>query len=583
MKISMTEQAMRVLSTHQQSELSKEGAKKSGDSPHTTSRKLPASDRSDGREQVEATSDGKQRERSAGGTGEGAGTHDSRGETWNPTLLQSLSGDQLQELALEVTGTFPEWLDGVYLRNGPGLFEVGVQELKHLFDGHAVLVKFRLHSGRVWTSHRFVDSDCYRAARTGRMLARMFGAAVKQPNWRSWVAAVLGMHTGTVVVDNPNLCLARVGGVTLATGMTVAGTYEVDVATLATQKFRYEDELEGEWTCTQPMDMGNGEMVGVAIQMGVDYVVYSVRADAPRTRHIIARVPAAHTETNMAAWIPTFAVTPNYILLVEVPFYIDLVAVRPMGRMPEPLIGDWRPQEGTRLHLVRRSDGFVTTCRAPVFFATGFVNAFDAAGGRFVADMQVYDGPDVLKRLELDSLRALHGRDAPDLPAARLVRLSIPVDGQGEVQSATISPDTPVGTFLSRPIINPLVAQKPYRFTYGSVCTTRPRQLPNALSKIDIQNREALVWSEEGSQPGEPIFVPRPGARTEDDGVLLSVVASVSGSAYLLALDGHTFAEMGRALCPHALPFGFHSTFIPGSEIPVLTFGDVTATPREQL
>ena len=32
------------------------------------------------------------------------------------------------------------------------------------------------------------------------------------------------------------------------------------------------------------------------------------------------------------------------------------------------------------------------------------------------------------------------------------------------------------------------------------------------------------IWQEDGTYPGEPIFVPRPGGSKEDDGLLLSVV-----------------------------------------------------------
>ena len=39
-----------------------------------------------------------------------------------------------------------------------------------------------------------------------------------------------------------------------------------------------------------------------------------------------------------------------------------------------------------------------------------------------------------------------------------------------------------------------------------------------------MQSGQHQVWQEEGTWPGEPIFVPRPGATREDDGVLLSVV-----------------------------------------------------------
>ena len=62
-------------------------------------------------------------------------------------------------------------------------------------------------------------------------------------------------------------------------------------------------------------------------------------------------------------------------------------------------------------------------------------------------------------------------------------------------------------------------------------------------------------------------MVPRQGAddnAEEDDGVILSVVTGRDGRTFLLCLDAHTFAELGRARLPEGfnIPYGFHGTFV---------------------
>lgn len=96
------------------------------------------------------------------------------------------------------------------------------------------------------------------------------------------------------------------------------------------------------------------------------------------------------------------------------------------------------------------------------------------------------------------------------------------------------------------------------------------------------------VWEQAGFYPSEPVFVPSPNAMEEDDGVILSVVITpntvsrflpfliqVGGSVltspkcdlfqdrstFLLVLDAKTFEELGRAMVPVNIPYGFHGTF----------------------
>ncbi len=64
------------------------------------------------------------------------------------------------------------------------------------------------------------------------------------------------------------------------------------------------------------------------------------------------------------------------------------------------------------------------------------------------------------------------------------------------------------------------------------------------------------VWQEEGTYPGEPIFVPRPGGSQEDDGLLLSVVLagqSCVNAWYHLSRDTRVCYRLSRVTCCYQL------------------------------
>lgn len=60
------------------------------------------------------------------------------------------AAELVEEIELQVQGEVPKWLDGMYIRNGPGDYE----KMKHLFDGYAMLAKTRFDNGRVFFSNR---------------------------------------------------------------------------------------------------------------------------------------------------------------------------------------------------------------------------------------------------------------------------------------------------------------------------------------------------------------------------------------------------------------------------------------------
>ena len=70
--------------------------------------------------------------------------------------------------------------------------------------------------------------------------------------------------------------------------------------------------------------------------------------------------------------------------------------------------------------------------------------------------------------------------------------------------------------------------------------------MQQTLVKVNVSTGQTQVWGENGCEVGEPIYVPRPGAVAEDDGVVLSVVFdTLSQRNCLLVLDGQTVCGAG--------------------------------------
>src|SRR5271167_5121293 len=64
---------------------------------------------------------------------------------------------------LELTGELPAWLGGSLLRTGPARFEAGSRQMRHWFDGLAMLHRFTICDGRVAYGSRYLESRAYRA------------------------------------------------------------------------------------------------------------------------------------------------------------------------------------------------------------------------------------------------------------------------------------------------------------------------------------------------------------------------------------------------------------------------------------
>lgn len=107
-----------------------------------------------------------------------------------------------EPISTNIIGQIPEWVNGNFLRNGPGKFEIGNQKwvnrrssvsvghravsptpicsfftrFNHWFDGMALMHQFKLAKGQVTYKSRFLSSDSYQTNKeNNRITVSEFG------------------------------------------------------------------------------------------------------------------------------------------------------------------------------------------------------------------------------------------------------------------------------------------------------------------------------------------------------------------------------------------------------------------------
>ncbi|PUZ54823.1 hypothetical protein GQ55_5G161900 [Panicum hallii var. hallii] len=488
--------------------------------------------------------------------GRGAGGH----AAWKSVRQERWEG------ALEVEGELPLWLDGTYLRNGPGLWNLGDYGFRHLFDGYATLVRVSFRSGRAVGAHRQIESDAYKAARAhGKVCYREFSEVPKPDGFLSAVGQLASLFSGSSLTDNCNTGVVRLGdGRVLCLTETIKGSIVVDPDTLDTLgKFEFTDKLGGLVHSAHPIvtDTEFWTLIPDLIRPGYSVV----RMDAgTNERRLVGRVDCRGGPA--PGWVHSFPVTEHYVVVPEMP--LRYCAKNLLRAEPTPLYKfEWHLESGSYMHVMCKASGrVVASVEVPPYVTFHFINAYEETDedGRvtaIVADCCEHNADtSILDKLRLQNLRSSAGQDV--LPDARVGRFRIPLDGSpfGELESA-LDPDEH-GRGMDMCSINPAHVGKRYRYAYACGAR-RPCNFPNTLTKVDLVEKTAKNWYEEGAVPSEPFFVPRPGAVEEDDGVAISMVSARDGSAYALVLDAKTFQEVARAKFPYAMPYGLHCCWVP--------------------
>lgn len=449
---------------------------------------------------------------------------------------------------LPIQGTIPEWLQGTFVRNSAIPFCKDGKQISHEFDGLAMLHGFVIKQGKIAYTSRYLRSEEYDAlVNQGAESIQGFAQASAKKKSKS---------KNQVKNASVNIYKYNTSYVALT---EVPPPVKFNLHTMETTgNFTFQDDLPKEhvWESAHPhYDFEKKELVNYLIEFGPQsyYVLYRMK-EGSSSREVIAKIPV-----DMPAYMHSFAMTEQYLILTEFP-----LLVRPLDLMTsgKPFIHNfqWLPERGTRFLVVDRKSGkLVSQSTTEAIFSYHHANAYEE-GNELIIDLIAY--PDISANAgifpqakELDTSKKTWER--------RLVRYFV------SLKTNEILPAVLLEEELEFPRFNERLDGKPYRYLYMT-CAQDNRT--KGITKFDLTLNSLDTWQEDNYKTVEPVFVPSPFATSEDDGVLLTIISNAEQKAsYLLVLDAKTLTEIARAKLPCIIPGSFHgqyfsdSLFVPAS------------------
>lgn len=513
--------------------------------------------------------------------------------------VEDVASDVLEEVLsprrLTVEGDIPEYIKGTLIRNGPGLFGSLTdppRRYTHIFDGLAKLTRYHFNGlGEVNFSTQFIRSPLYdRIVKRKRDLPAVTTAGPTEPPVSKLANLVTTLATGSKYGNtNVNVHeLSGIGGPLLAV-TDAPFIYEVDKTTLQTKgEFRYPNKIVQSggielFSTAHPHALGGYSYnIFTEIRPGRATLVHLVRIDKRGYRTILGTITCPPNEI---PYIHDFSITPNYAIIAVWPLTVPFNAmINGRGFMPQLT---WEGnQRGTKIHvfsLAGKSDKLpLASYESAPLWAYHHVNAYEE-GTEVVMDVCAYSTPGIVsgQHAFLYIPNILDREKLAKQERAGIVhRWRLPLPGSGGYRSGgMVYPEVLRATDeKGQQYESDLVTfyeglrGRHYQYSYGMTGyagngPNRGDFLEWGLVKQDHSRASspgsASVWKAPSAYPSEPIFIPRPNAKAEDDGVLVSqVYDGVRRETFLLVLDAATMRELARAYTGIRVPSSFHGAFL---------------------
>jgi carotenoid cleavage dioxygenase-like enzyme len=466
----------------------------------------------------------------------------------SPAVPRGVFRSKPSEAARRATlrGKVPEWLHGDLVRTAPAIFAEGAWRAHHWFDALGLMYAFRIgHDGSVQFRQQVLESRL-----RGRLLQGLddtphFGTPMRRSFFSRLLQPVPSSN------DNTNVsCFPMAGGLVAMTES--ASQHLIDRETLrSTGLVPYQDKLGGSlFMLAHPhADFSRGVVVNVASELGPKpaLVVYE-HALNDRVRKLIARISLAEVP-----YMHSFGLTARHAILLAGPH-----VVRPLNLLwsDGAYIDHFRFKRelGTTIYRVDRASGAVMKHRAPALFVFHTINTFEREG-ETIHDALVYDDATII-----DRLRTEHLATVPLDLRAKPMRFTLR-------HSSDEARTDPLGEadFEFPAIPYRRLGGSDYRFAWGASNGPMNGSNKSEVIRLETASGKTMRVGESGFAFGEPIFVPRPGSASENEGVLLSVASHPDHDrAALAVIDAETLDIRAWAEVDVPIPLGFHGSFLAG-------------------
>ncbi|KAI5057832.1 hypothetical protein GOP47_0027847 [Adiantum capillus-veneris] len=463
------------------------------------------------------------------------------------------------EHELEVEGSIPASLEGMYIRNGANpLFEPVAGH--HLFDGDGMLHAVRFKQGIASYANRFTRT--HRLQEEMRVGRAFFPKAIGELHGHSGVARLLlfyarslcglvdgskgmGVANAGVVFFNGHLLAMSEDDLPYAVSITSAG----DLTTLG--RYDFNGQLNSPMIAHPKVDAKTGELFALSYDViKKPYLKYFKFAEDG------SKGPEVTISVKEPTMMHDFAITENYVVIPDQQVVFRLQEMLTGG---SPVVHN--EAKVPRFGILPRDDADesrIVWVDVPDCFCFHLWNAWEE-GDEVVVIASCMTPADSIFNESSSSLQSI-------LSEIRLNKVTKTSTRRPLVSGINLEAGQVNGNFLGRKS----------RYAYLAIADPWPKV--SGIAKVDLSGN-----SEEGNMVtkfmyppncygGEPMFVPRStdASTAEDDGYVLTFMHNEeTGKSELLILDSSSpcLEVLARVKLPARVPYGFHGTFIPAGEL----------------
>ena len=293
-----------------------------------------------------------------------------------------------------------------------------------------------------------------------------------------------------------------------------------------------------------------GNMITMGLGLGLFGPKYKItkfiKTNPPELLTDCSRKQVSKTcsKTFNPSYMHSFSVTENFYVLIEQPLSVSVTKAASAMIKGRPLSSalSWDGNTDVKFHLINKKTGrkFPIKFVSKAFFFLHTINAYEEAD-HMVVDICCYDSPAMMDLMFIEKLQtAQTDKNYAPLFRGRPKRFVLPLKpvppyhhDQVTIKRAdacahfiddntmVVEPSLIADVGCETPAINyEMVNGKSYRYFYA---ITSDVDADNAgkLMKVDTWSGHVSTWQEDNVYCSEPVFLPRPGAREEDDGVLV--------------------------------------------------------------
>jgi carotenoid cleavage dioxygenase len=459
---------------------------------------------------------------------------------------------------LRVEGAIPKDLSGTLYRNGSNQhYHPTNPDRFHWFDGDGMVHAFRIQDGKASYRNKWVQTE---------------GLAVEKQAGKSLYNGLYGQSNDPqrpLPAGAPSIKLvANVNVIALAhkvyaTQESGSHWYELVPDTLDVRDvFNFDGEIKAALTAHPHTDPKTGDMLFYVLDSdGLSFDCCRATADGKFVQRHTVKLDAP-------AWVHDFMFTEDYFIVFLGPLCWHNTMDNYVSKGKSTFAFD--AEIGTRIMLVNRNTGAVRWFHDKTTYQPNhYLNAYQI-GNKVILDGTVAEVIPVDGEVVVPDFFPFPMSNAPNpFTPPFLWRWTFDLD-KGTVEHERIGEF--IGEFV-RP--NERYMGEKHRYGYLSA-SHQPksdfRQF-NCLIKQDFDTgRTEYQYLSKTSDmsPGEPIFVPRDGATSEDDGYLMAVWWDPKRDRSEMVIHAAQDFEgepLARIHLDHRVPLGFHGNWVSDAEL----------------